>query len=361
VYHDPAVLAYDRPFNTFKFEAVRKGGQSSSAIGKLVRALVYKSPGKVEMADWPRPCAGAGEVEIAVSAAGICGADVTGFLGRSRLRKPPLILGHELVGRTADGRRVVADPLITCGQCAECMRGATNLCRNLRLLGMDQTQGCFAEYVVVPEAQVHEISEDLDDVRAVLAEPLANIVHLFNLATLPPRCRMGIVGAGTMGSMALQMALRMGAGELLVEEVSEVRRVAAETVGATLAVNPLRAGGEARSFAGSGLDVVVDACGTDEARQEALDLCRPGGTVILLGLAKERSEINFSPSIRKELRVLMSFGYTRDDFKRSLDLLSAGTVDLGPWTAQMALEEGQLAFEKMICSREDTLKMILRV
>jgi 2-desacetyl-2-hydroxyethyl bacteriochlorophyllide A dehydrogenase len=300
-------------------------------------------------------------MEIAVSVAGICGADVTGFLGGSRRRKPPLILGHELVGRTADGRRVVADPLITCRCCAECVRGATNLCRNLRLLGMDQTDGCFAEYVVVPEAQVYPIPDELGDSRAVLTEPLANIVHLFNLVALRPQSRVGIVGAGTMGSMALQMALRLGACEVLVEELNDARRTAAEKMGATLAVNPMSAGGDARNFVGPGLDVVVDACGTDEARQEAFDLCRPGGTVVLLGLARERSEINFSAGIFNELRVLMSFGYTREDFARSIDLLAAGAVDLGPWTAQMALEDGQQAFGRMTCSREDTLKMILRV
>src|SRR6478736_2807391 len=109
-----------------------------------MRALVYKSPPKAVIEDWPRPYAGAGEVEIAVSTAGICGGDVTGFLGRSRRRKPPLILGHELVGRTGEGRRVVADPLITCGRCAECISGHGNLCRDLRLLGMDRTDGCFA-------------------------------------------------------------------------------------------------------------------------------------------------------------------------------------------------------------------------
>ena len=326
-----------------------------------MRALVYTSPRQVAIEDWPRPRAGDGEVELAVSMAGICGADITGFLGRSRSRIPPLILGHELVGRTADGRRVVADPLIACGRCAECSRGATNLCRDLRLMGMGLTQGCFAEYVVVPESQVHEISDELGDPWAVLAEPLANIVHLFNLIALPPQSRIGIVGAGTMGSMTLQMALLMGAHEVLVEEVDETRRAAAETMGATLAVNPLCAGTEARSFAGPGLDVVVDACGTGEARQEAFDLCRPGGAIVLLGLANKHSEIYFSTSIRNELRVLMSFGYTKDDFARSLDLLAAGAVDLGTWTAQMTLEEGQQAFEKMTGSRDDTLKMILRV
>ena len=310
------------------------------------------------MEDRPRPYAGAGDVEIAICTAGICGADVTGFLGRSRRRKPPLIFGHELVGRTAEGRRVVADPLITCGRCAECVSGAGNLCRNLRLLGMDRTDGCFAEYVVVPAIQVRAIPDELVDARAILAEPLANIVHMFRLAALRAQVRLGIVGAGTMGSIALQMALRLGVGEVLVEEVNKTRRAAAEKMGAKLVVNP---GGEARSFAGSGLDVVIDACGTDEARQEAFDLCRPGGTVVLLGLAKERSEINFAASIRNEHRVLMSFGYTKEDFTQSLDLLSAGVIDLRPWTAQMALEEGQQAFERMTCARGDTLKMILRV
>jgi 2-desacetyl-2-hydroxyethyl bacteriochlorophyllide A dehydrogenase len=226
---------------------------------------------------------------------------------------------------------------------------------------MDQTNGCFAEYVTAPEAQVYPIPDELGDEKAVLAEPLANIVHLFNLVAPPSQCRLGIVGAGTMGSMALQMALRLRDREVLVEEVNESRRAAAERMGATLAVNPLSAGGEAHRFAGPELDIVVDACGTGEARQEALDLCRPGGTVVLLGMAKERSEINFTAGIRNELRVLMSFGYTKKDFVRSLDLLAAGAVDLGPWTAQMTLEEGQRAFERMTGSREDTLKMILRV
>ena len=88
-----------------------------------MRALVYTAPRCVEMREWPRPRLDDGEIEIAVAAAGICGADISGFLGRSRRRNPPLILGHELVGLTADGRRVVADPLMGCGRCAECRGG----------------------------------------------------------------------------------------------------------------------------------------------------------------------------------------------------------------------------------------------
>src|ERR1017187_1976387 len=244
-----------------------------------MRALVYTAPRQEVLKDCPRPHAADGEVEIAVAAAGICGADISGFLGRSRRRTPPLILGHELVGRTPDGRRVVVDPLLSCGRCTDCLGGCENLCGSLRLLGMDLLAGCFAEFVSVPESQVYAIPDDLDDARAVFAEPLANIVHLFRLAAPPLPFRMGIVGAGMMGSLALKMALHLGVREVLVEDVDEVRLAAARRIGATLAENCETGRGESRSFAGHGLDLVLDASGAESARQRALDLCRPGGTV----------------------------------------------------------------------------------
>ena len=326
-----------------------------------MRALVYNAPGSVVMDDWPNPTAHAGELEIAVSLAGICGADVAGFLGRSRSRKPPLVLGHEFVGRAMNGRRVVADPVIACGHCPACGRGATNLCENLRLLGMGGTAGCFAEFVVVPESQIHTLPHELEDELAILAEPLANIVHLFRLASPQPGFRLGIVGAGTMGAMTLQLALQLGADEVMVEETEETRCAVAKKMGASVALNPPQAGGDAPNSTGAALDLVVDACGTEEARQRAMDLCRPGGTVVFLGLAADRSAINFADSIRKELRLLTSFGYTRADFKRALDLLAAGAVDLRPWTAHMRLEEGQAAFERFVRRRGDTLKILLRI
>jgi len=327
-----------------------------------MRSLVYTAPGRMEMQEWPRRQCGDGEIEIAVAAAGICGADISGFWGRSRRRKAPLIFGHEVVGRRVDGQRVVADPLIGCGRCSECLGGATNLCSGLRLLGMDGVAGCFAEFVIVLETQVYEIPDGLTDAQAVLAEPLANVVHLFRLAgqlDVGPRFRMGIVGAGLMGSMALQMAMRMGADEVLVEDLDEVRLAAAREMGATLAVSPET--GEGRRFAGRGLDLVLDACGDGKARQEAFDLCRTGGMVVLLGMANEQSELDFGASIRKEHRVLMSFGYTAEDFGRSLDLLVAGEIDLTGRIEEMPLEQGQRAFERMTESRGSTLKMVLRV
>jgi len=134
-------------------------------------------------------------------------------------------------------------------------------------------------------------------------------------------------------------------------------------MGATLAVNASTESGrdDARRFAGHGLDLVLDASGSEAARQAAFDLCRPGGLVVLLGMGSERSTIDFITSIRKEHRVAMSFAYNPVDFERSLALLKAGEIDLTPWTVELPLEEGQRAFDKMSKAPGDTLKMLLRV
>lgn len=328
-----------------------------------MRSLVYTAPHSVAMEDRPRPQPAPGESEIAVTLAGICGSDISGFLGHSRRRVPPLVLGHELVGRDGDGRRVVVNPLVSCGHCTACLSGAQNLCASWRLLGMDQTQGCYAEFVAIPDAQVYPIPDSLPDAQAVLAEPLANIVHLFRLAAPQTFFRIGIVGGGTMGALALLAARRLGAREILVQDVNEQRLAVARQMGATVAANVATEGGraQAKAFAGYGLDLVLDASGSDSARQAAFDLCRPGGQVVLLGMGKERSEIDFVTSIRKEHRVVMSFAYTPVDFERSLALLIANEISLTPWTVELPLEEGQQAFDTMTKSPGDTLKMLLRV
>ena len=328
-----------------------------------MRALVYTAPHQVEMQDVVRPQPLAGESEIAVVAAGICGSDISGFLGHSRRRIPPLVLGHELVGRRHDGQRVVVNPLISCRRCTACLSGAQNLCSDWRLLGMDRTAGCYAEFVSVPDTQIYEVPDELSDACALVAEPLANIVHLFRIAAPLPFFRMGIVGGGTMGSLALLVARHLGVRDVLVQDVSDVRLDTARRMGATLAVNVAAEEGraEARRFAGHGLDLVLDASGTGPARQAAFDLCRPGGLVVLLGMTSERSEIDFVTSIRKEHRVIMSFAYSPVDFERSLSLLKAGEIDITPWTVEMPLEQGQKAFDRMSSTPGDTLKMLLRV
>ena len=328
-----------------------------------MRALVYTAPGQVEMQEQPRPSAMAGHEEIAIQVAGVCGSDISGFLGHSALRKPPLVLGHELVGRRRDGRRVVANPLLSCGHCNACISGTQNLCDSWRLLGLGTTPGTFAEYVALPSAQVYEVPDSLTSEQAILAEPLANIVHMLRIVAPPPFFRFAIVGAGTMGALALLASLRIGARDVLAVDVNDDRLAIMRQLGASAGVN-VRASDDAglpNSVAGRGYDVVLDASGSAAARQMAFDLCRPGGQVILLGMGTQRSEVNFVTSIRKEHHVVMSFAYTPVDFRRSLDLLIAGEINLTPWTVRMPLERGQEAMERMSHNPGVALKMMLEV
>jgi threonine dehydrogenase-like Zn-dependent dehydrogenase len=274
-----------------------------------------------------------------------------------------LVLGHELVGRRKDGRRVVANPLVSCGHCGACISGAQNLCESWKLLGLGTTPGTFAEYVALPSAQIYDVPDSLSAEQAILAEPLANVVHMFRIVSPPPFFRFAIVGAGTMGALALLAARRIGAQESLAVDVNEQRLGTMKKLGASAVINVSGAAGaeEAQRVAIRGFDLVLDASGSAPARQMAFDLCRPGGQVVLLGMGAQRSELNFVASIRKEHRVVMSFAYTPMDFRRSLDLLIAGEINLTPWTVRMPLERGQEAMERMSHNPGVALKMIMEV
>jgi len=250
-----------------------------------------------------------------------------------------------------------------CGKCSASLSGAQNLCSNWKLLGLDRTERSLSEFVSNPYSQLHEMPESLSDSRAIIAEPLANLVHMFRLAAPHQFCRIVIIGCGTMGTLALLLSKYLGIRDVVVQDVSELRLQVAREMGAIAAVNVSSDEGrtELARIAGCGVDLVLDASGTGKARQAAFDICRPGGTVVLLGMASERSEIDFVTSIRKEHRAIMSFAYTPVDFERSLSLIKSGAIDLVPWTVEMPLSEGQQAFERITKSPGSTLKMVLRV
>jgi threonine dehydrogenase-like Zn-dependent dehydrogenase len=166
-----------------------------------------------------------------------------------------------------------------------------------------------------------------------------------------------------MGSLALLTARRIGAREITVLDVNEERLSTMRDLGASAAINSGTPQGvdQAKDHAGWGFDVVLDASGGASARQMAFDLCKPGGQVVLLGMAQQRSEVDFVTSIRKEHRVVMSFAYTPVDFERALSLLTAGEIDLGPYTVTKPLDQGQEAFELITKSPGKTLKVLLSV
>src|SRR5437588_645539 len=189
-----------------------------------MRSLVYLGPHRMELQEAAVPRARPGEVVIKVGASGVCGSDLHGYLGKSRKRVPPLVMGHEIAGtvesvgeavRDIDpGTAVTVYPFITCGQCAACRRGDTSLCAARQVIGIDRPGG-YADFVTAPRASVVPVPPGMPVVTASFAEPLANAVHIFNRSADGLVRRIAIFGAGTQGVMALQLA-RMLAPAVLV-------------------------------------------------------------------------------------------------------------------------------------------------
>jgi threonine dehydrogenase-like Zn-dependent dehydrogenase len=257
----------------------------------------------------------------------------------------------------------VVNPLISCGDCRRCVEGRQNLCARWSLLGMDRVQGAYAEFVAVPDRQLFNVAEDMSTASAVMVEPLANIVHLYRIAETAGLSSLAILGAGTMSTLALLLGRILGFRNILMADVNDERLALVSGLGARWAENVRQpeAISRARQTVGEGFDLVIDASGTSGARRLALDICAAGGQVVFLGLAEQRSEIDFITSIRKEHRVFTSFAYTPLDFQRSLELLTQGGVSLAPWTQSLPLESGQEAFDRKSSAPGSTLKMLLEV
>jgi 2-desacetyl-2-hydroxyethyl bacteriochlorophyllide A dehydrogenase len=339
-----------------------------------MRALVYGGPQKLELKDVPRPEPKPGEVLLKISASGVCGSDIHGFLGHSERRKPGLILGHETVARVVEcgagvegwrrDQRVVVNPLISCHKCPMCSVGKQNLCPTWQCLGLDWCHGTYAEYVSVPATQLHGISEDLPEKLAVMTEPLANIVHFYRISLAEVPETAAVVGAGTIGILALLMAKLRGVTRVAILDKNAERLKVARQLGADLAVNSDHpdAVKDVRAFlGGEGAEYVVEAAGHEASRQQAVRIGRRGSRILFIGMAEMHSSLPWIEMIRDEKAVFTTFAYAPRDFAAALRLIEARRIDLTGWTETLPLEKGQEGFMKVTFNPGATLKMMFTV
>ena len=343
-----------------------------------MKSLVYSAVNTVTLADRPEPTPRPDEVVLHVRATGICGSDMAGFLGLSPRRKPGLVLGHEVIGTVAQmpatpppdgetwpfalGQRVVVNPIMPCGTCAACQTGQPTICASWRLIGMDELPGGFAERVAVSASNVFPLPDDLPDERAVMIEPLANGVRLFNHISRHSFGTLAIFGAGTQGSLLVSLARLLGYREIAIVDVNAQRLDVARGLGAKYLIDARSMDTVAvirETFGGIGADIVIDAYGGERSRSEAVNACRKGGEILLLGLHDTNSSVNFNAIVRNELRLQGSFCYTPQEFARSKQLIENGDIDLSQWTEAMPLEQGQAAFDRLTTDPGSTMKIML--
>ncbi|NQX68617.1 galactitol-1-phosphate 5-dehydrogenase [Paenibacillus alba] len=327
-----------------------------------MKALVYEGPSSMNLREVDLPSLGPDEVLIRVERVGICGSELSGYLGHNSLRKPPLIMGHEFAGiveqagstRFRRGDRVTANPLLSCGRCRACRTGAAQLCAERQLLGAHRP-GAFAEYVAVAERNVYALEDHVSFEEGAFTEPFACAVHICKLLKTLPTDRLLIMGGGPIGLLALQAAKVYGLQHIVLIDINEQRLEIAKELGAVTSTRLDTLRSEEKSM----FDAAIDAVGMEITRQLCVESVRPGGRVVLTGLHEEKSSLPINMIIRSEIQLMGAFAYHSDDFETALQWISEGRVSLSPWTLLAPLETGGACFERLIQNPGNIAKILL--
>lgn len=324
----------------------------------------------------PVPRIGPREVLIAVTHAGICGTDRHIYewdaWSQSRV-KLGIVTGHELVGRvvavgdavsrTAVGQRVSAEGHIGCGICEPCRTGNGHICERVDILGID-CDGCFAQYVAVPEENVWPVHPDIPDQVAAIFDPLGNAMHTVMAAGVSGRSVL-ITGVGVIGLMAVTIARAAGAGQILVADVNPQRLELARKLGADETYDstdddwPRRA---RQLTHGQGPQVLLEMSGNPTAIRQGFTALRNGGTAALLGLPS--GEVSFDLAndiIFKGATVLGINGRLMfETWYQVENFLLSGRLDLEPIiTHTFALKDYEQGFRLM--QSGEAIKVVLEV
>jgi alcohol dehydrogenase len=329
-----------------------------------MKALVYTAPNEVTYRDEPEPAIGEGDVLIEVDAVGICGSDMHAYHGHDPRRKPPLILGHELVGRIVRGpgagRRATVNPLITCGHCEYCVQGRDNLCADRGMIGMTRAGG-FAERVATAARSVIDIPQDMDMRAAALTEPAATALHAINLSMKSlvrplPECRVLVLGGGAIGMLCALLLRSYGVREVHVAETNALRRASVAGASGAAVYDPR----EKAASAAGGMDYVIDAVGSKATRTAAFEAVKPGGVVMHIGLQDWASEIDMRKLTLAEITLLGTYTYSTADLRATVRLLHEGAFGDLAWVEERPLAEGANAFRDLHEGRTAAAKVLLR-
>jgi threonine dehydrogenase-like Zn-dependent dehydrogenase len=305
----------------------------------------------VEQIDPPTP--DAGEVVVDIVLAGICGSDLHAYRGHGGKRVPPLVLGHEAVGRIQGESELQAlFPLRGCGHCAACARGEENLCNQRRLLGLDR-QGTFAQQVAIARDDLMPVPAGVSTAVATLTEPLATAIGTLDGLDLGASSRVGVIGLGPIGLLTVYAALQQGS-EVIAVDPAPHRRGHAEALGATQVLPG------AEELPRDALDAVVDAVGVSATWSEAVAAVRAGGVVVIVGLGEDTGPMNVGRLVRAGVTVRGTYAYSRAQFKAALQMLGERPPTT-TWVECLPLDEGPRAFERLSSVTGTAAKVLLEL
>jgi len=302
------------------------------------------------------------DVRIKMKTLGVCGSDihyyVSGKIG-SQVVSYPYTVGHEGAGEVEavgkgvtmvkPGDRIAIEPAMPCWECDQCREGRPHTCRNLRFLGCPgQAEGSLSEYIVMPETSCFKIPDHMSYDEAAISEPLAIGLYAVKQSIPMKGAKVGILGFGPIGMSVMLPALALGASEVYVSDKIDERLKIAQENGAALTTNPEREdvvekiGGKVPEL----LDVVFECCGQQDAIDTAVDLLKPGGKLMVIGIPEfDRWSFPVDKSRHKEL-CIQNVRRQNEAVQPALDMMAEGEISVSAMTThRFSFEKSKEAFD----------------
>ncbi|WP_158813922.1 L-idonate 5-dehydrogenase [Methylocapsa sp. S129] len=341
-----------------------------------MRAIVAHAAKDLRVENLDIPELGANDIRVRIAAGGICGSDLHyynhGGFGVVRLREP-MVLGHEIAGvvesvgasarRVKAGDRVAVSPSRPCNKCKFCLEGRQNQCLDMRFYGsamrFPHVQGAFREVLVCDEAQAHVVADGVSLGEAAMAEPLAVCLHGARRAGPLLGKNVLITGSGPIGALAVIAARRAGAAEIIVTDVADGALGFARKVGADKTINIAAEPQALAPYAADkgAFDVMFEASGNEAALRGGLDVVRPGGVIVQLGLGGEM-KLPVNTIVAKEIELRGTFRF-HEEFALAVALIGKGLVDVKPLiSATLPFTAATEAFE-LAMDRSRSMKVQL--
>ncbi len=338
-----------------------------------MRVAMYYNNRDVRLEELPTPTIGPGEMLVKVIASGICGSDVMEWY---RIKKAPLVLGHELAGEAVEvgdgvstfaaGDRVCVLHHVPCNVCRYCLNGDHTVCETLHTTNIDP--GGFAEYVRMPSINVDRgvfrLPDEVSCGEASFVEPLACVLRGQRLAGFRPGQTILILGSGISGLLHLLLGRALGAGRIICTDIEPFRLTKAQQLGADAAIHAEQdVPAQVRELnAGRPADLVIICTGAFSAFKQALGSVDRGGTVLYFAPTDPGVElpIPVNDFWRNGIRVMPSYANSPADAVAALELIRAGRVPVRELiTHRLGLEETGLGF-RLVAEAKDSVKVIIR-
>ncbi|MDD4871073.1 MAG: alcohol dehydrogenase catalytic domain-containing protein [Kiritimatiellae bacterium] len=344
-----------------------------------MKAVVLTGIKQMKLIETPEPKPqNSRDVLLKIAVVGVCGSDVhyytTGRIG-SQIVKYPYRVGHECsaivekigkdVTRVKPGDRVAVEPAVSCGKCDQCMKNRRNTCRKLQFLGTPgQGEGCLCEYIVMPEENCFPVKQKTSLEQAAIAEPLSIGVYSAKLAMPLKDTRIAILGCGPIGLCVLHPCLLQGVEKIYVTDKIDSRLDAARRAGAHWTGNPDKKNivSEILAQEPNQLDTVIECCGQQSAMDQAIELLKPGGKLVITGIP-EVDRISFPIDIirRKEI-CIQNVRRQNECMQAALDLVESGKANIVSMvTHHYDLEHAKEAFDLVAGYNDGVIKAMIKI